>query len=54
VIDDAVHDGSLASPRGLHEGNLREEGDDLHPAALMEAMSTAGLPHRGQTSGSTS
>jgi hypothetical protein len=43
VIDDAVHD-----------GNLRDEGDDLHPAALMEAMSTAGLPHRGQTSRSTS
>ena len=41
-------------PHGSHEGNLREEGDDLHSAALMEAMSTAGLPHRGQTIGSTS
>jgi hypothetical protein len=43
VIDDAVHD-----------SNLREEGDDLHPAALMETMSTARRPHFEQTIGSTS
>jgi hypothetical protein len=35
-VIDAVHDGSLASPHGSHEGNLREEGDDLHPAANQE------------------
>jgi len=38
----------------IHDGNLRDEGEDSHSAALMEAMSTAGLPHLGQTIGSTS
>jgi len=37
VIDDAIHHGSLASPRGLHEGILREKGDDLHPASAFRA-----------------
>jgi hypothetical protein len=38
----------------VHNLIFREEGDDSHPPALMEAMSTARLPHRGQISGSTS
>jgi len=38
----------------VHDGILRKEGDDLHFPALMKAMSTARLPHRGQIKGSTS
>jgi len=38
----------------IHDGNLRDEGEDSYSAALMGAMSTAGLPHLGQTIGSTS
>ena len=37
MINNPIHEGSLASPRGLHEGNLREEGDDLHPAPAFRA-----------------
>ena len=33
---------------------VRNKGEDLHLAPLMEAMSTARLPHLGQTIGSTS
>jgi hypothetical protein len=43
VADDSVHFGSVG-----------EEGDDLYLAALMQNMSTAKLPHFGQSMGSTS
>ena len=39
MVDDPVHDDMV-----------REESDDLHPAALMEATSTARLPQRGDVS----